>query len=79
MQAGRPRCAHQECAASRVTVQEMGEYLHLQSPPAHWHPCQKQMQKKRCVLDHLGHPHAANYDGGTWEWSADPDRPLQGG
>lgn len=28
------------------------------------------------VLTHLGHPHAANYDGGIWEWSANPHRPL---
>lgn len=29
------------------------------------------------VLAELGYPRVAHYDGSMWEWSADPDRPLQ--
>jgi thiosulfate/3-mercaptopyruvate sulfurtransferase len=28
------------------------------------------------VLEELGYPHVANYDGSMWEWSAEPERPL---
>ena len=29
------------------------------------------------VLVHLDYPRVAHYDGGTWEWSLSPDRPLE--
>ncbi|MCK6505064.1 sulfurtransferase [Myxococcota bacterium] len=31
------------------------------------------------VLEELGFPHAANYDGSMWEWTGDPTRPVEGG